>query len=213
MGKDQERAHVDQIFASIEMTPIATVITNPRIRDNPIVAANKAFCSLTGYVPDEILGRNCRFLAGQGTEPIPRTTLQRAVAEGQPALAELTNYRKDGTAFRNAVMIAPLLGEDGRIAWFVGSQMEVTARAAPLPFPRPAADARVATLTPRHLQVLELMVAGYRNKQIAGFLNISEKTVKMHRKALLVRLDAPTSADAIRIGVEAGLARCGDIRT
>jgi DNA-binding CsgD family transcriptional regulator len=55
--------------------------------------------------------------------------------------------------------------------------------------------------------VLQRLVSGDRNKQIAAALQISEKTVKMHRAHLLERLGAATSADAIRIGVEAGLAR------
>jgi hypothetical protein len=49
------------------------------------------------------------------------------------------------------------------------------------------------------------MGKGYRNKQIAHTLSISEKTVKMHRELLLQRLGATTTADAIRIAVEAGL--------
>ena len=49
------------------------------------------------------------------------------------------------------------------------------------------------------------MTLGYRNKQIAGRLGIDEKTVKMHRAGMLDRLGAPTSADAIRIAVEAEL--------
>ena len=57
--------------------------------------------------------------------------------------------------------------------------------------------------------MLDHLIQGYRNKQIAGFLGIDEKTVKMHRARLLSRLGAPTSADAIRIGVEAGLPLSG----
>jgi len=193
------------LFASIKSSPIATVVTNPREADNPIVAANDSFCSLTGYALDEVLGRNCRFLSSECGQAVPRSSLREAVAELRPALVELTNYRKDGTAFRNAVMIAPIFDEQGDIAWFVGSQMDVTGQTARTCFPRPEAEALVARLTPRHLQVLELLVVGYRNKQIAGLLGISEKTVKMHRKGLLTRLGAPTSADAVRIGVEAGL--------
>jgi DNA-binding CsgD family transcriptional regulator len=63
----------------------------------------------------------------------------------------------------------------------------------------------VASLTPRQRQVLGHMVVGLRNKQIAALLDIDEKTVKMHRAGLLARLGAVTSADAIRIGVEANL--------
>ena len=121
-----------------------------------------------------------------------------------------TNYRKDGSAFLNAVMIAPVIGEDGGVAYFLGSQMEIGAGTAAF---RAAAAARPSNwsrrLTPRQRQVLEHMIAGYRNKQIAGFLGIDEKTVKMHRASLLARLGVRSSAEAIRIGVEAGLELSG----
>ena len=48
------------------------------------------------------------------------------------------------------------------------------------------------------------MSNGYRNKQIGFELGIDEKTVKMHRSRLLRALQVPTSADAIRLAVEAG---------
>ena len=60
-------------------------------------------------------------------------------------------------------------------------------------------------LPERRRQVLELMSRGLLNKQIAWELKISEKTVKMHRGLLLEQLGVLTSADAIRIAVEAGL--------
>jgi hypothetical protein len=200
---------VAELIASIEATPIATVITDPRLPDNPIVAVNHAFETLTGYTLEEVRGRNCRLLAGPDTEPEWQAVLRRAVREGTPALTELTNYRKDGTAFRNAVMIAPVLGEDGEVALFIGSQMDVGGQ-APLAAPQRARAAeQVAGLTARQRQVLDHMIRGYRNKQIAGFLGIDEKTVKMHRAGLLTRLGAASSADAIRIGVEAGLSGPG----
>ena len=37
------------LFASINLSPIATVVTNPRLPDNPVVAANPPFRALTGY--------------------------------------------------------------------------------------------------------------------------------------------------------------------
>jgi PAS domain S-box-containing protein len=194
-----------QLFGSIAHSPIATVITDARLPDNPIVAANRAFHDLTGYSEAEILGRNCRFLAGVGTEPHAQALLRAAVAQRQPALAYLTNYRKDGTPFLNAVMIAPVLEEGGAIGYFLGSQMEVKGGTR-LPEPREQRAQRlVASLTPRQRQVLAHMIRGYRNKQIGPLLGIDEKTVKMHRAALLARLGAATSADAIRTGVEAGL--------
>ncbi len=196
---------MEGLFASINLSPIASVVTDARLPDNPIVAVNRAFCELTGYGEDEIVGRNCRFLAGPGTEPAARAALRHAVALGRPLLVELTNYRKDGSAFLNAVMIAPVLEDSGAVAYFLGSQMDIGPGAGISTPRRQRAEERARSLTPRQLQVLEHMIAGYRNKQIAGFLAIDEKTVKMHRASLLTRLGVASSAEAIRIGVEAGV--------
>jgi PAS domain S-box-containing protein len=195
----------EALLASIHHTPIATVITDPNRPDNPIVAANAAFCALTGYTEPEIIGRNCRFLTGPATETGARAALAKAVTEAVPTLVELTNYRRDGSAFRNAVMIAPVRDVDGRLACFIGSQMDVGAGAGLSSARTREAEARVASLTPRQREVLEHLVRGLRNKQIAALIGIDEKTVKMHRARLLEKLAAKSSADAIRIGVEAGL--------
>jgi PAS domain S-box-containing protein len=193
------------LFASIVQSPIASVITDQRLPDYPIVAVNRAFCTLTGYSEEEIKGRNCRFLSGAGTDRTARLELRSAVQEGRPLLVELINYKKDGTPFRNAVMIAPVLGPGGEVDYFLGSQMDVTEGAnLPSILRQQRAAERVRTLTPRQRQVLSEMIQGFRNKQIAARLGIDEKTVKMHRAALLEKLGAATSADAIRTGVEAG---------
>ena len=195
-----------ELFDSIRQTPLAMLITNPRLPDNPIVAVNQAFCALTGYEEPEILGRNCRFLTGPDTDPACSRILRDAIAAGRPALTEIVNYRKDGSPFRNAVMIAPVAGAGTRPAYFIGSQVEVPAEAAlDAGIRRERARALTRKLTPRQSQVLKEMALGYRNKQIAARLGIDEKTVKMHRAGMLDRLGAPTSADAIRIAVEAGL--------
>jgi hypothetical protein len=194
----------EALFASIRLSPIATVVTNPRLPDNPVVATNEAFCRLTLYCEDEIVGRNCRFLAGEATEPGQTERIRAAVRSLKPTLTELLNYRKDGSAFRNAVLVAPLFDADGEVAWFLGSQVEVASQ-APSASRRERSAGLVASLSPRQREVLREMAAGYRNKQIAWRLSLSEKTVKMHRGLLLAKLGVQTSADAIRIAVEAGL--------
>ena len=194
---------------SIHRTPIATIVTDNRAPDNPIVEANDAFVALTGYTVEEIVGRNCRFLAGRGTELEAQSVLRNAVVEGKSAIVEITNYRKDGTPFRNAVMLAPICGDDGSVAMFIGSQMEIAAGDEGNGLRRTRARELVSRLTPRLRQTLELMAMGYRNKQIGGFLGIEEKTVKMHRSRLLNALNVKTTADAIRIAVEAEIAPNG----
>jgi PAS domain S-box-containing protein len=195
----------EELFTSIRLSPIASVITDPRLPDNPVVAANAAFSQLTGYDEAEIVGRNCRFLAGEETSPAAQAVLRHAILEARPALAHMLNYRKDGIAFWNAVMIAPVLSGEGQVAYFLGSQMDIGEGASALASRQSEAALRIAELTPRQRQVLSYMIAGYRNKQTAGFLGIDEKTVKMHRAGLLARLGVRSSASAVRIGVEAGL--------
>ena len=207
MAEDEAHRREEAALAqSIRLSPIATVLSNPRLPDNPIVAANAAFCALTGYEESEIVGRNCRFLAGPDTEPWLTERIRQALRDLRPSLTEILNYRKDGTAFRNAVLIAPLFGAEGRPAWFLGSQVEVdSGSAAPLALRQQRAARLAAALSPRQLEVLKEMASGLRNKQIAWRLGLSEKTVKMHRALLLDKLGVRTTADAIRLAVEAGL--------
>ena len=202
----QASAATARLKALIVDSPIASVISNPRLKDNPIIACNASFMELTGYDEDEIVGRNCRFLAGPATEPWLTETIRSGVRKHRPVLVEILNYKRDGTPFRNAVLVAPIFDEAGELEFFLGSQVELEAD-TPIPNSsrRMAAAMLVKALTPRQREVLEQMATGHLNKQIAFTLGLSEQTVKMHRALLMQRLGALTTADAIRIAVEAGL--------
>jgi PAS domain S-box-containing protein len=186
----------------IASSKVAAVVSDPRQPDNPIVACNEAFMQLTGYPKEEILGRNCRFLRGDRTEPEQTAMLREAVAGSRPVMVELINYKKDGTPFRNAVMIAPLFDEKGELAYFLGSQMAIDDRGASR---HEQARALVDGLSRRQRQILEALAKGRLNKQIAYELDLTERTIKMHRAAMLRALGVRTVAEAIRIAIEAGL--------
>ncbi len=189
----------------IEASPIAAVISNPRLPDNPIIACNDAFIELTGYQRDEIVGRNCRFLAGEGTEPWLTEHLRAGIKAGQPVMAEILNYKKNGRPFRNALMIAPIFDAAGQVEYFLGSQVEIAEDVDKAnQGRREAALTQVDQLSKRQKQVLLQMAAGKLNKQIAYELGLNERTVKMHRTAVFRALGVRTSADAIRIAIEAG---------
>jgi PAS domain S-box-containing protein len=194
------------INVMIDNSLVAAVVSNPRLPDNPIIACNKAFMDLTGYAEHEIIGRNCRFLRGDGTEPELTKELRVGIAAKVPVMVELLNYKKDGTPFRNAVMIAPIFDPEGELEYFLGSQVEVPGAAQKTSDIR-AADARekVATLSRRQREILQCIAAGRLNKQIAFELGLSERTIKLHRAAVLRALGVRTSADAIRMAIEAGL--------
>ena len=193
------------LSSMIATSPIAAVISDPRLPDNPIVECNDAFVALTGYQSEEIIGHNCRFLTGARTEPWLIEMLRNGIRRRQPVMVEILNYKKDGTPFRNAVMVAPIFDAEGELEYFLGSQVEIAedvARANDAR--REAAFARIAALSRRQREVLLQLAAGKLNKQIAYELGLSERTVKMHRAAVFISLGVKTSADAIRLAIEAG---------
>jgi len=109
----------------IKDSAVAAVISNPRLPDNPIIDCNDAFIALTGYPREEIIGRNCRFLVGEGSEPWLVETLRTGIREERPIMVEILNYKKNGQPFRNAVLVAPIFDAEGELEYFLGSQMEI----------------------------------------------------------------------------------------
>lgn len=62
-------------------------------------------------------------------------------------------------------------------------------------------DNRMARLTPREVEVMNLVVAGLLNKQIAAELGIAEKTIKVHRGRVMQKMKVRTVADLVRLVV------------
>ena len=196
----------DRHLRLVADSPVPSVISDPRLPDNPIVACNSAFCDLTGYSTEEVIGRNCRFLSGPGTEPWLTEEIRRGVREHRSVLVEILNYKRNGQPFRNAVLVAPIYDEDDALLYFLGSQVEIDRDAAsPSSMRHIRAAEMVKSLSPRQGQILKLVANGLLNKQIAAELDLAETTVKMHRAILINRLGLHTTADLIRLAVEAGL--------
>lgn len=60
-------------------------------------------------------------------------------------------------------------------------------------------DACLARLTPREREVLDMVVEGRLNKQIAADLGVAEKTIKVHRARVMRKLEVRTIADLVRL--------------
>ena len=195
----------DRHIRFVADNPVPSVISDPRLPDNPIVACNSAFCDLTGYSTDEVIGRNCRFLSGPGTEPWLTEEIRRGVREHRPVLVEILNYKRNGQPFRNAVLVAPIYDEHDALLYFLGTQVEIDRDvASPSSMRRIRAAEMFKSLSPRQGQVLQLIANGLLNKQIATELGLALSTVKMHRTILIKRLGLHTTADLIRLAIDAG---------
>ncbi|MDO8410595.1 MAG: histidine kinase dimerization/phosphoacceptor domain -containing protein [Phenylobacterium sp.] len=123
------RAGIDDPFAAaVHATRMSMIIADAQAPDMPIVFANDAFLALSGYARDEVLGRNCRFLQGPDTDPEMARRLAQAVVEGAPINVDILNYSKDGKPFWNALQISPVRNAEGLLVYYIGSQIDVTAR-------------------------------------------------------------------------------------
>jgi PAS domain S-box-containing protein len=115
-------------LVALERTRMPITITDPRQHDNPIVLANQAFLDLCGYDAGEVMGRNCRFLQGPGTDQRELDRLRHAIRTETEIEVELLNYRKDGSSFWNKILVSPVHDTSGELLYFFASQKDETAK-------------------------------------------------------------------------------------
>lgn len=116
----------DPFVAAVCAMRTPMVITDPRLDDNPIVFANAAFYGLTGYVAEEVVGRNCRFLQGPATNQDHIAMVREAISRHEPIDIKLQNYRKDGKPFWNHLQLHPVFDQGGTLLYFVASLAAIT---------------------------------------------------------------------------------------
>jgi FixJ family two-component response regulator len=89
--------------------------------------------------------------------------------------------------------------DDGKLIGAVNAAIERDRAARVVQAGRAALQARLATLTRREREVLELVVAGRLNKQIAAELGTAEKTVKVHRACMMRKMQVDSLAELVRL--------------
>ncbi|WP_151637426.1 histidine kinase famiy protein [Noviherbaspirillum aerium] len=129
-------------FAAVEMTRMPMVVTDPNQPDNPIVFVNRAFLDLTNYREEDVLGRNCRFLQGELTDPDTVAEVRAALKEQRAVAVDILNYKADSTSFWNALFIGPIFDQNGKLLYWFASQIDITRR-------------RVSEQSFRHAQKME----------------------------------------------------------
>ncbi len=112
--------------AALAKLPLALVLTNPHLDGNPIIYANNAFGRITGYAAAATIGRNCRFLQGDETDPEHARQIGEALRAERDISIDILNYRADGTKFVNRLMITPLYDESDRLQCFLGVQRDMS---------------------------------------------------------------------------------------
>ncbi|XVE59157.1 hypothetical protein DITRI_Ditri05aG0023100 [Diplodiscus trichospermus] len=118
------------------------VITDPRLPDNPIIFASDSFLELTEYSREEILGRNCRFLQGPETDPATVRKIREAIDNQTEVTVQLINYTKSGKKFWNLFHLQPMRDQKGEVQYFIGVQLDGSAKVDPLHNSIPATAAQ-----------------------------------------------------------------------
>lgn len=114
--------------AAVRVTRMPMIVTNPTLEGNPIVFANPAFCQLSGYEPEEILGQSPIFMVGPDTSPDAIKEFHSCLNERRDVTVEILQYRKGGSAFWATVFATLLYDDQNHHAYQFLSYLDVTRR-------------------------------------------------------------------------------------
>ncbi len=108
--------------AALDAAANMIVITN---RAGIIEYVNPAFCKITGYEPDEVVGEHSRKLSSGQHERGFYQQMWQALLEGRSWEGELTNRRKNGEIYSEQMTITPII-EGGEVAHFVAIKRDIS---------------------------------------------------------------------------------------
>ena len=91
-----------------------------------IVYVNKAFTELTGYTPEEVIGKTPRLLQSSGTDVNTRKAIKQALQNHQPVRVTIRNYAKSGREYWLDLSILALRNAAGEVTHFVAIERDVT---------------------------------------------------------------------------------------
>uniref|UniRef100_A0A140F7F5 Phototropin n=1 Tax=Leucodon brachypus TaxID=94541 RepID=A0A140F7F5_9BRYO len=114
---------VQRALSTFQQTFVVTDATQP---DCPIMFASACFLAMTGYSHGEVIGRNCRFLQGPGTDCNEVARIREALRCERNFSGRLLNYKKNGRPFWNLLTITPIRDAHDRVIMCIGMQAEVS---------------------------------------------------------------------------------------
>lgn len=132
MTESNENLKVDDrlLAAVVHFSEDSIIITDTQL-DLPgpqIIYVNPGFTRMTGYSPQEVIGKTPRILQGPKTDRNVLERLRRALALGKVFYGQAINYRKDGSEFWNEWHIEPIKDAQGKVTHYIAIQHDITQR-------------------------------------------------------------------------------------
>ncbi|MCG5501200.1 sensor domain-containing diguanylate cyclase [Ectothiorhodospira lacustris] len=112
---------VEQSFNAVVITTAQMEMPGPQI-----LYVNRAFCDMTGYTAQELIGKTPRILQGPRTDADTIERLRRCVKAGEFFIGNTVNYRKDGSCYYVEWNISPIRDGKGLITHFVSVQRDLS---------------------------------------------------------------------------------------
>src|SRR5690606_5248862 len=119
------RMSAEAIGAVIEEIDEGVLIADASDPNLPLIHANRAFETITGYSRNEAIGKNCRYLQGSDRLQPEIARMREAISELNPVAVTLRNSRQDGRRFWNSIRLFPLPAQ-GKMTCLVGLIRDVT---------------------------------------------------------------------------------------
>ena len=123
-----EMMNIELLKAAVMDSRDGITISDFTKPDNPLIFINPAFETMTGYVLEDVINKNCRYLQGDDRNQSELAIIRSAIKNAQPCVVTLRNYRKDGSMFWNELSLSPIVASNGLASHYLGVQKDVTAR-------------------------------------------------------------------------------------
>jgi PAS domain S-box-containing protein len=120
------RQDLGPFVVAAETTRMPMVFTDAKEPGHPIIFANDAFLSLTGYERKEVLGHSFNFLMARGADPKALAQVEAAFEGSTDHGSEIRYRRKDGSTFWAAIFISPVRDESGEVVQHFASFVDLT---------------------------------------------------------------------------------------
>ena len=121
----QAEEHLRLLSEAMAQSSNSVVVTDVA---GGIIYVNRRFSQLTGYEPEEVVGKSPAVLKSPNTPAATHAKLWSAITRGEEWQGELEDVRKDGNPVWVLSTIAPIRDGDGRITHFVAIQQDITER-------------------------------------------------------------------------------------